>query len=52
MIQCTECFWSGSRDELVAATDDVDDLDFKFCPDCGNSGFEDEEDEESEHEYA
>lgn len=40
------CRWSGDPDELVALTDDLNDRDFSYCPQCDGKDFEEEDDEE------
>lgn len=40
-IICNECGWCGDPSELVSLTDDVNDMDFIYCPDCGSSDIED-----------
>jgi hypothetical protein len=34
---CAECHWMGTSEELVSQTDDLDDNDFSFCPNCGGA---------------
>ena len=43
-----DCGWSGAPEELVSKTDDIDDRDFTYCPQCGNDKFELELIEEDE----
>ena len=40
-IICNKCGWTGDSTMLVCKTDDIDDNDFKYCPDCGSSDIED-----------
>jgi hypothetical protein len=47
-IICLECGWVGDDSNLEAATEDLDDKDFSYCPDCGGSDFEDEDYDEEE----
>lgn len=42
-LWCIECGWVGDYSQLVAATDDLDDEDFIYCPDCGGTEFEESE---------
>lgn len=42
-LNCVNCYWSGYPEELVAATDDLDDSDFSCCPSCGGKDFDKEE---------
>jgi len=35
-LECQDCGWTGYSDELVALTDDLDDTDFKYCPNCNS----------------
>jgi len=43
---CNECLWQGEPDELVALTDDLDDQDFSYCPNCGGKDLEEDDEEE------
>ena len=36
-MECVDCGWQGFALDLVSKTDDVDDTDFSYCPDCGSS---------------
>lgn len=36
-IECQDCFWQGESQELQSATDNPDDTDFIYCPNCGSS---------------
>ena len=45
-IMCLNCGWIGDSAELVALTDDLDDIDFTHCPQCEGTDMEDEEEEE------
>ena len=47
-LYCENCGWSGTPEELVSLTDDFDDRDFSFCPDCGKDEFEEEEEEDDD----
>lgn len=33
-MECQECWWTGDISELVALTDDPEDRDFSYCPNC------------------
>lgn len=44
-LVCEECFWSGFAEELVSETDDFDDIDYIYCPNCGGTEFDEEEQE-------
>ena len=46
-LECVNCSWSGTREELVALTDDLDDQDFTHCPNCGGTEFEEDEQEDN-----
>lgn len=46
MIICEECGWVGDYTHLVSKTDNLDDNDFIYCPDCGGTEFEDLDEEE------
>ena len=35
-----DCGWSGAPEELVCKTDDMDDLDFTYCPQCFGDKFD------------
>jgi hypothetical protein len=39
------CSWSGDREELVSKTEDLDDNDFSFCPQCEGNDFQEEDEE-------
>jgi hypothetical protein len=40
------CQWSGDPQELVALTDELDDVDFTHCPYCEGADFEELDEEE------
>ena len=42
---CIHCGWTGDDSELWAKTDDPEDQDFIYCPDCKSVEFEDEDEE-------
>lgn len=44
------CTWSGEHDELVALTDDINDEDFSYCPNCEGRDFQEEDDEREDDE--
>lgn len=35
-LECGDCGWQGDSTNLVAATDDLDDMEFIYCPECGS----------------
>lgn len=43
---CENCGWSGHLGELVSKTEELEDRDFDYCPDCGEKKFDEEEVEE------
>ena len=50
-IECEDCGWQGYTIELVSKTENQDDKDFKYCPDCGSDNIIDiEEDDIEEYE--
>lgn len=38
-IICNNCGWTGDTLMLVTRTDDLDDKDFNYCPECGSNNF-------------
>ena len=50
LLCCDECGWEGYRDELVRLSDDPDDSDFSYCPNCEGSDFTEIEEEYNEEE--
>jgi hypothetical protein len=40
-VQCNECDWQGYALDLVSKTADLDDKDFKYCPNCGSDDIDD-----------
>ena len=40
-VECINCGWEGDVDELVAQTDDPDDMLFDRCPKCDSLDIED-----------
>jgi len=44
---CEHCTWGGYHEELVSQTEDLDDKDFSYCPDCGGKEFEEVEEEDN-----
>ncbi len=42
----SDCPWQGTADELVTLTDNVNDRDFDFCPNCNGKDFDEEEEVE------
>lgn len=49
-LECDDCYWYGSSEELVTKTEDLDDKDFSYCPSCGGNNFQEFEDDEDEAE--
>lgn len=43
-IKCNNCDWSGDSTMLESKTEELEDVDFKYCPDCGSDDIEDIED--------
>ena len=43
-IECTSCGWTGDETMLVSATEDLDDRDFIYCPECGKDTIQDIDD--------
>lgn len=41
-LTCIKCGWTGSYAELVTLTDEPDDNDFDYCPNCEHDEFNDE----------
>ncbi len=39
---CNNCTWQGESDELVSKTENTNDTDFSFCPQCGINDFEED----------
>jgi rubredoxin len=39
-LMCEHCGWVGDDTELVSLTEDMDDKDFLYCPDCECADFE------------
>lgn len=48
MLICLDCGWSGDDTQLESKTEDLDDRNFSFCPDCGGDNFEEEDEDEDE----
>ena len=46
-VQCNQCSWQGDALDLVSKTDDINDKDFNYCPQCGSSEIEDIDIDES-----
>ena len=44
-IQCNECGWTGDTTMLVSKTEDLEDRDFSYCPECGSNDIEDTEED-------
>ena len=40
-IECIGCGWMGSPDDLHSKTEDINDKDFSYCPDCASGCIED-----------
>lgn len=47
-IECLNCGWVGTPEELHSETSDPNDRDFVCCPRCGDKEFEDIRDNEEE----
>jgi hypothetical protein len=45
-VECEDCGWVGIAESLVALTDDPDDLDFSYCPNCESANVHDIEEDE------
>lgn len=42
-LTCIKCGWPGSYAELIILTDDPEDNDFDYCPNCEHNEFDEEE---------
>ncbi len=40
-IECLECTWTGDASELVSKTDEIHDIDYSYCPNCGSDNVND-----------
>lgn len=44
-MHCEDCTWSGSPYELVSGTDEFEDREFIFCPQCGSKNVAEDDDD-------
>lgn len=47
-IICNECGWIGDTTMLVSASDNLNDRDFIYCPDCWSDDIKDIDENEEE----